>query len=95
MRQVDIASKAAFTALRASSESPGAHIGLKLRGVTSAYLFGMAMSPCHCVRIYPESPVDEGIQRSEVSLRPLYRMACDVDMTVAMAAPALIGLVVK
>src|SRR5215468_6774394 len=27
MRQVDIASKAAFTALRASSESPGAHIG--------------------------------------------------------------------
>src|SRR6516165_7932860 len=45
MRQVDIASKAAFTALRASSESAGAHVGLKLRGVTSAYLFCMAASP--------------------------------------------------
>src|SRR5262245_64394180 len=45
MRQVDIASKAAFTALRDSSESAGAHIGLKLRGVTSAYLFCMAVSP--------------------------------------------------
>src|SRR5215831_6086666 len=45
MRQADIASKAAFAALRASSESPGAHIGLKLRGVTSAYLFCMAVSP--------------------------------------------------
>src|SRR5262249_23309663 len=45
MRQVGIASKAAFTALRASSESAGAHIGLKLRGVTSAYLFCMAVSP--------------------------------------------------
>src|SRR5215813_2423567 len=43
MRQVAIASKAAFTALRASSESPEAHIGLKLRGVTSAYLFCMAI----------------------------------------------------
>jgi len=38
MRQVDIASKAAFTALRASSESLGAHIGLKLQGVTSSNL---------------------------------------------------------
>src|SRR5262249_20600247 len=45
MRQVDIASKAALTALRASSERLGAHIGLKLRGVTSAYLFCMAASP--------------------------------------------------
>src|SRR5262249_29953610 len=45
MRQVDIASKAAFTALRASSESAGAHVGLKLRGVTSAYLFCIAASP--------------------------------------------------
>src|SRR5215813_12467113 len=45
MRQVDIASKAAFTALRASSESAGAHVGLKSRGVTSAYLFCMAVSP--------------------------------------------------
>src|SRR5262249_42945367 len=45
MRQVDIASKASFTALRASSESAGAHVGLKLRGVTSAYLFCMAASP--------------------------------------------------
>src|SRR5215475_10080166 len=50
MRQVDIASKAAFTALRASSESAGAHIGLKLRGVTSAYLFCMAASPVNDCR---------------------------------------------
>src|SRR5262249_39036572 len=27
-----------------------------------------------------------------VSLLPLYRMACDIDMTVAMAAPASVGL---
>src|SRR5262249_39905628 len=45
VRQVDIQSKAAFTALRPSSESAGAHVGLKLRGVTSAYLFCMAASP--------------------------------------------------
>jgi hypothetical protein len=32
MRQADIASKAAFTAWRASSESPGTDIELKLRG---------------------------------------------------------------
>jgi hypothetical protein len=31
LRQADIASKAAFTAWRASSESPGTDIGLKLR----------------------------------------------------------------
>src|SRR5205823_9605943 len=35
MRQADIASKAAFTAWRASSESPGTDIGLKLRGLSS------------------------------------------------------------
>src|SRR5262245_26847498 len=45
MRQVDIASKAAFTALRASSESPGTDIELKLRGFTAADLFCMAASP--------------------------------------------------
>jgi hypothetical protein len=32
MRQADMASKAAFTAWRASSESPGTDIELKLRG---------------------------------------------------------------
>jgi hypothetical protein len=47
MRQVDIASKAAFTALRASSESPGADIGLKLRGVIFSNLLGMTASPSH------------------------------------------------
>src|SRR5262249_35518655 len=41
VRQVDIASNAAFTALRASSESPGADIGLKLRALVSANLSGM------------------------------------------------------
>src|SRR5262249_17788648 len=45
MRQVDIASKAAFTALRASSESPGTDIELKLRGFIPADLFCMAASP--------------------------------------------------
>src|SRR5262249_19879572 len=45
MRQADIASKASFTALRASSESLGAHVALKLRGPISAYLFSMAASP--------------------------------------------------
>ena len=65
MRQVDIASKAAFTALRASSESLGAHIGLKLRGVTSAYLLCMAARLLSLtVRTHSESLVDEGIQRS-------------------------------
>src|SRR6516164_5988415 len=64
MRQVDIASKAAFTALRASSESPGAHIGLKFRGVTSAYLFCMAMSPVTDCKTHSKSLVDEGIQRA-------------------------------
>src|SRR5262245_22413651 len=64
MRQVDIASKAAFTALRASSESPGDHIGLKLRGVTSAYLFCMAMSPVTDYKNPLGSLVDDGIQRS-------------------------------
>src|SRR5262245_58809537 len=63
MRQVDIASKAAFTALRASSESPGAHIGLKLRGVTSVYLFCMAMSPLTDCK-HPSESLVEGIQRS-------------------------------
>jgi hypothetical protein len=33
MRQADMASKAAFTAWRASSESPGTDIELRLRGV--------------------------------------------------------------
>ena len=51
MRQVDIASKAAFTALRASSESLGAHIGLKLQGVTSSNLL-MAASRRRSVFIY-------------------------------------------
>src|SRR5262245_1914364 len=45
MRQVDIASKAAFTAWRVSSESPGTDIGLKLRGVSLANLFCMARTP--------------------------------------------------
>jgi hypothetical protein len=40
MRQADIASKAAFTAWRVSSESPGTDIELKLRGF--AELSGMA-----------------------------------------------------
>jgi hypothetical protein len=44
MHQVDIASKAAFTAWRASSESPGTDIGLRLRGFTPD-LFCMAASP--------------------------------------------------
>src|SRR5262249_61043240 len=45
VRQVDIASKAALTALRASSDRPGADIGLKPCGVTSADLFCIATSP--------------------------------------------------
>jgi hypothetical protein len=45
MRQVDIASKAAFTALRASSESPATDIELKVRGFTPADSFCMAASP--------------------------------------------------
>src|SRR5215831_17626619 len=39
LRQVDMASKAAFTASRALFESPGTDIGLKLRGATSTDLF--------------------------------------------------------
>src|SRR6516162_1698533 len=38
LRQVDIALRAAFTASRASFESPGTDTGLKLRGVTSTNL---------------------------------------------------------
>src|SRR5262249_57130788 len=97
MRQVDIASKAAFTALHASSESAGAHIGLKLRGVTSAYLFCMAVSPVTDCK----NPLGEPRRRRHpgvllnVSQRPLYRMACDADMTVAMATLASVGLLVK
>src|SRR5262249_133834 len=44
-RQVDIASKAAFTALRASSETPEANIGLKSRGFVSVRLFCMTAPP--------------------------------------------------
>src|SRR5262249_7129158 len=44
MRQADIASKASFIAWRASSESPGTEIELKLRGLTPD-LFCMAASP--------------------------------------------------
>src|SRR6516164_3176104 len=44
-RQADIASKAAFTALRASSESPEANIGLKARGFVSVNLFCMTAFP--------------------------------------------------
>jgi hypothetical protein len=40
-----IASKAGFTALRASSERPGGNIRLKLRDVTSADLLCMAAPP--------------------------------------------------
>src|SRR5271166_2451604 len=43
MRQADMASKAAFTALRASSESSG--VGLKWRGLASANVFSMTASP--------------------------------------------------
>src|SRR6516165_7202710 len=45
VRQVDIASNAAFTALRASSESSGVNFGLKLRGVASANLLSIAVLP--------------------------------------------------
>src|SRR5262249_51084421 len=44
-RHVDIASKAAFTALRVSSERLGADIGLKVREDVSADLLGMILSP--------------------------------------------------
>src|SRR5262249_18568246 len=77
MRQADIASKAAFTALRASSESAGAHVGLKLRGVTSAYLFCMAVSPvtdCKNPLGEPRRPRHPGVLL-KVSQCPLYRMA--------------------
>src|SRR5262245_42138323 len=45
LRQVDMASKAAFTASRALFESPGTVIGLKLRGITSTNLLCMVGSP--------------------------------------------------
>src|SRR5271166_1786558 len=51
VRQVDIASNAAFTALRASSERPGANVGLKLREVTCAILLGMTLLPLTDARI--------------------------------------------
>jgi hypothetical protein len=40
MRQADMASKAAFTAWRASSESPGTDIELKLRRFVEIYCLG-------------------------------------------------------
>src|SRR6516162_9247934 len=45
VRQVDIASNAAFTALRASSESSGDNLGLKSREVSSANLLSIACFP--------------------------------------------------
>src|SRR5262249_944565 len=56
VRQVDIASNAALTALRASSESPGADIGLKLRALVSANLSGMVRLLSLIVRTHPGKP---------------------------------------
>src|SRR5215831_12365633 len=54
MRQADIASKAAFTACRASSESPAIDIGLKSRDFAELSCMGRLLS----VRI--DVPCDRG-----------------------------------
>src|SRR5215471_13132968 len=69
MRQVDIASKAAFTALRASSESPGTDIELKVRGFTPADLFCMAVSPLTDRRMISTSAGFLGQKASSVLLK--------------------------
>src|SRR5262245_49397678 len=67
VRQVDMASNADFTALRASSDSPGANIGLKVRELTSANLVGMTclLSPtnenyCQQRRTTPRAEGQDG-----------------------------------
>jgi hypothetical protein len=81
MRQADMASNAAFTAWRASSERPGTDIGLKLRGLSS-------MARLLSLRIdFIDVPPDRG----EAFLRDLFERRAIDDLDCDPPSRAYVG----
>src|SRR5262245_38229335 len=81
IRQVDIASKAALTALRASSERPAADIGLKARGVTPSNLFCIATTPLADHGTQPRASNKHTVRFPGVFYAPGYDISMSTEQT--------------